>query len=515
MKISSNSPEIQKKITNLLVLLGEVNDLRSAADILNWDQTTYMPPGGAVARGRQLATLQRLAHEKFTDAAIGHLLDDLEKAVESLPPEADEAALVRVTRREYERATRVPATFTAQLATHITEAYEVWVQARPAADFGIVAPYLEKTLDLSRQLATFFTGYQHIADPLINLNDYGMTVAILQPLLNELRTRLLPLVRAINNQPPLEDQCLRQFFPEKQQWDFGVAVIKQFGYDFTRGRQDKTYHPFMTKFSLGDVRITTRINEHYLSEGIFSTFHEAGHALYEQGIAPNLERTPLAEGASAGVHESQSRLWENQVGRSLDFWHHYYPQLQATFPDQLGQVSLDTFYQAINTVQPSLVRTDADEVTYNLHIAIRFELELALLEGKLAVRDLPAAWDELYQMNLGVAAPDERDGVLQDVHWFAGTIGGAFQGYSLGNILAAQFYAQALQAHPTIPDEIAAGQFGTLHDWLRTNIYRHGSKFTTAELVQRVTGQSLSVAPYFDYLQRKYGAIYGIDLSLA
>lgn len=513
MKITNPSPEIQRKFTNLLELLGEVNDLRSAAELLSWDQTTYMPPGGAVARGRQMATLQRLAHEKFTDPAIGRLLDQLEQVADNLLPDSDEAALLRVTRRDYERATRVPAAFAAQLASHISEAYEVWVQARPAADFNRVVPYLEKTLELSRQLATFSTGYQHIADPLIDLNDYGMNVAILQPLFHELRTRLLPLVRAINAQPPLDDHCLKQFFPEKQQLDFGLAVIKQFGYDFNRGRQDKTYHPFMTKFGLGDVRITTRVDENYLGEGLFSTLHEAGHALYEQGIDPNLERTPLAEGASAGVHESQSRLWENQVGRSLDFWQHYYPKLQAIFPAQLSRVPLETFYQAINTVRPSLVRTDADEVTYNLHVAIRFELELALLEGKLTVRDLPAAWDELYQMNLGVTAPDDQDGVLQDVHWFSGTIGGTFQGYSLGNILAAQFYAQALQAHPAIPAEIGQGNFGTLHNWLRTNIYRHGNKFTTAELVQRVTGQSLSVTPYFDYLQRKYGAIYNVDLT--
>lgn len=513
VKITNPSPEIRKKFTNLLELLGEANDLRSAAELLSWDQTTYMPPGGAAARGRQIATLQRLAHEKFTEPAIGRLLEQLEKEADQLPPDSDEAALLRVTRRDYERATRIPAVFTAQLAAHISEAYEVWAQARPAADFNSVIPYLEKTLDLSRQLATFSPGYKHIADPLIDLNDYGMNVAVLQPLFHELRTRLLPLVRAISAQPQVDDRCLKQYFPEKQQWEFGVEVIKQVGYDFNRGRQDKTYHPFMTKFSLGDVRITTRVDENYLGEGLFSSLHESGHALYEQGIDPNFERTPLAEGASAGVHESQSRLWENQVGRSLEFWHHYYPKLQTVFPEQLGKVTLETFYQAINKVRPSLIRTDADEVTYNLHVAIRFELELALLEGKLAVRDLPAAWDELYQMNLGVTAPDDRDGVLQDVHWFSGTIGGTFQGYSIGNILAAQFYAQALQAHPTIPDEIAEGHFGTLHEWLRTNLYCHGNKFTTAELVQRVTGQSLSLAPYFDYLQRKYGAIYHVDLS--
>lgn len=507
-------PALAKEFTTLLTLLGEVNDLHAAAAVLNWDQTTYMPSGGAVARGRQLATLQQLAHEKFTDPAIGQLLDKIERQVTELPPESDEAALIRVTRRDYDRATRVPASYTAQLAGHVTEAYEVWAKARPANNFAMVIPYLEKTLDFSRQLANFFPGYQHLADPLIDRSDFGMTVATVQPLLHQLRTHLLTLIKAINAQPPLDNHCLQQHFPEKAQWDFGIKVIQRFGYDFTRGRQDKTYHPFMTKFSLNDVRITTRMSESNLDEGLFSTLHEAGHALYEQGIDPNFERTPLADGTSASVHESQSRLWENQVGRSWAFWQHYYPKLQATFPDQLKAVTLETFYQAINKVQPSLIRTDADEVTYNLHVAIRFELELALLEGKLAVRDLPEAWDELYQMNLGITAPTYSDGVLQDVHWFSDTIGGGFQGYTLGNILAAQFYATALRAHPSIPQEIAEGCFTTLHTWLRENIYQHGSKFTTEELVTRVTGESLSLAPYLDYLQTKYGAIYNVNLAV-
>jgi len=513
VKITTQSPEIRQRLSQLLELLGEVNDLRSAADLLGWDQTTYMPPGGALARGRQLATLQRLAHEKFTDVAIGHLLDQLEPYAAGLSPETDEAALVRVTRRNYERATRVPASFTAQLAHHTAESYEAWIKARPADDFAVVAPYLEKTLHFSRQLANFFPGYQHMADPLIEQNDYGMTVATVKPLLHELRAQLLLLVKALGTQPQVDDSCLFQHFPEKQQWDFAVAVIKQFGYDFERGRQDKTHHPFMTKFSLGDVRITTRISEEHLSEGLFGTLHEAGHALYEQGIAPAFERTPLADGTSSGVHESQSRLWENQVGRSFDFWRYYYPRLQATFPAQFGNVTLETFYRAINKVEPSLIRTDADEVTYNLHIAIRFELELALLEGSLAVKDLPDAWDELYQTNIGIIAPNRRNGVLQDVHWFADTIGGVFQGYSLGNILAAQFYAQALATQPSIPEEIANGHFTTLHTWLRDNIYCHGSKFTTEELVQRVTGETLSLTPYLAYLRTKYGAIYNVNLA--
>jgi len=513
VKITHLPPETQKTFTDLLDRLGEINDLRSAADLLGWDQTTYMPPGGAAARGRQLATLQRLAHEKLVDPAIGHLLDKLEKAVEPLPPEDDAAAMVRVTRRDYERASRVPPAFTATLTNHLAASYEAWASARPANDFAATIPYLEKNVELSRAFADFFPGYQHIADPLINLNDYGMSVGTLQPLLRELRIHLQALVKAISAQPHADAGCLTQFFPEKAQWDFGVGIIKQFGYDFTRGRQDKTYHPFMTKFSLNDVRITTRFDETYLAEGLFSTLHEAGHALYELGIDPAFERTPLADGTSAGVHESQSRLWENQVGRSLDFWQHYYPQLQTTFPEQLGKVDLETFYRAINVVQPSLIRTDADEVTYNLHVIIRFELELALLEGKLTVRDLPAAWDELYDTNLGVSASNPRDGVLQDVHWFSGLVGGTFQGYTLGNIMAAQFYAQALTANPSIPAEIADGRFATLHNWLRTNIYHHGSKFTTAELVQRVTGGPLSLQPYLQYLRTKYGALYHVTLS--
>ena len=282
------------------------------------------------------------------------------------------------------------------------------------------------------------------------------------------------------------------------------------GYDFNRGRQDKTHHPFMTKFGPGDVRITTRIDENDLSGGLFSTIHEAGHALYEQGIDPAYDGTPLDTGTSAGVHESQSRLWENIVGRSARFWQYYYPKLATAFPEQLGDVSEEAFYRAINKVQPSLIRTEADEVTYNLHVIIRFGLELDLLEGKLSVADLPEAWHARYQESLGVRAPDDRDGVLQDVHWYSGPIGGSFQGYTLGNIMAAQFYAAALTAHPEIPRQIAQGQFDTLHAWLRDNIYRHGSKFTAAELLPRVTGSPLTLKPYLIYLRTKYAEIYGL-----
>ena len=280
-----------------------------------------------------------------------------------------------------------------------------------------------------------------------------------------------------------------------------------------RGRLDKTLHPFCTKFAAGDVRITTRVREDDLADALFSTLHETGHALYEQGVDAGLEGTPLGYGASAGVHESQSRLWEIVVARSRGFWEHYYPLLQRTFPDALGGVPLDTFYRAINKVERSLIRTDADEVTYNLHIMLRFDLELKLLEGRLRVKDLPEAWRAAMQADLGVTPPDDRDGCLQDVHWYNSAIGGAFQSYTIGNILSAQFYAAARKAHPEIEREIGRGEFGTLHAWLRQHIYRHGRKFKPNDLVERATGAPMSMGPYLDYLRGKYGKLYRLPVS--
>jgi carboxypeptidase Taq len=499
---------VKDKLAELKTRLLEIGDLRAASALLAWDQSTYMPPGGAPARARQTATLERLAHCKFTDPAIGQLLDDLAPYAAGLPYDSDEASLIRVTRREYGKAVKVPPDFVAEFNRHATEAYEAWARARPANDFAGVRPYLERTVDLSRQWAGYFPGYEHIADPLIDRADYGMKASTVRALFSELRDQLVPLVQAIAARPPAGDACLRQTFPEALQWDFGLDVARRFGYDFERGRQDKAPHPFTINFSIGDVRITTRVKENFLGDGLFSTLHESGHAMYEQGIHPGLEGTPLASGTSAGVHESQSRLWENIVGRSHRFWTFFYPRLQGTFPAQLGSVPLDTFYRAINKVEPSLIRTDADEVTYNLHVMLRFDFELALLEGNLAVADLPEAWRERFRADLGIVPPDDRDGVLQDMHWFFGTVGGMFQGYTLGNILSAQFYGAALQAHPGIPDEMAQGEFGTLHGWLVENIYRHGSKFTAAELVERVTGGPMRIEPYVRYLRTKYGELY-------
>jgi carboxypeptidase Taq len=501
---------MQQKLDELKQLLAEPAELERVLALLSWDQSTYMPPGGTQARRRQSAIVGRLAHEKFTHPVIGRLLDEVQPYVEGLPQDSDEACLVRATRRAYDRAIKIPADFVERHNDHMAATYQAWTVARPNNDFAAVRPNLERTLELSRELANYFPGYHHIADPLIDNMDYGMRASTIKALFGDLRQHLVPLVQAIGNKEPVDHTLLHQHFPEDKQLAFGRDVVRQFGYDFQRGRLDKTHHPFMTSFSLGDVRITTRVKENDLSESLFSILHEAGHAMYEQGIRRDFESTPLAHGTSAGVHESQSRLWENVVGRSRGFWEYYFPRLQAVFPEQLGQVDAEAFYRAVNSVERSLIRTDADEVTYNLHVMLRFDLELQLLEGTLAIQDLPEAWRARYKEDLGIVPPDDRDGVLQDVHWYAFIIGGVFQGYTLGNILSAQFYAAAVKARPQIPADIGRGQFDSLHGWLRENIYAPGSKFTPAELVERVTGGAMQIGPYVAYLKAKYADIYGI-----
>ncbi len=506
------------KFRELKDRLAVVNDLQMAARVLAWDQETYMPPGGAEARAQQMGTLLSLAHEKFTSDEIGHLLDDLKPYEASLPYDSDDASLLRVARREYEKRTRVPAAFVARQTETQALSYNTWVAARPASAFDAVAPWLERILDLSREYSAFFpngasgadAGAHHIADPLIDLADPGISAVTLRRIFEELRAELLPLVRAITSQPPADDRCLKQYFPEADQLTFALSAAQRLGYDLGRGRQDKTAHPFMTQFSIGDVRITTRTKEHDWAEAFFSTIHEAGHAMYGQGIAWSLERTMLADGASSGIHESQSRLWENLVARSRDFWEYQYPELQRTFPSQFGGVSLDTFYRAINKVERSLIRTDADEVTYNLHVMMRFEFELQLLEGKLAVRDLPDAWDETMTRDLGITPPNHALGVMQDVHWYGGQIGGAFQGYTLGNLISAQLFDAAVRAHPAIPAQIRRGEFAILYGWLRENIYQHGAKFLPEELLVRATGSPLTIQPYIRYLRDKYSQLYAL-----
>jgi carboxypeptidase Taq len=491
--------------------LAEIYDLNAAGSVLSWDEATYMPTGGAAARGRQVAILRRLAHERFTDPALGRLLDSLEGFSGELS--ADDASLIRVARRDFEKAIRIPAEYVARANAHASASYNAWCRARPANDFAAMVPFLQKTLELSREYASFFAPYDHIADPMIDDADEGVTTKTIRGVFTDLRQALVPMVRAISEQPPVDDAWLDRPFDEAAQLDFGLKIASQMGYDLERGRLDKTHHPFCTRFASGDVRITTRVRENDLRDALFSTLHEAGHAMYEQGVNAAYEGTPLGRGVSSGVHESQSRLWENVVARSRPFWEHYYPALQQLFADQLGSVPLDVFYRAINKVEPSLVRTDADEVTYNLHIMLRFDLELALLEGRLRVVDLPEAWRAGMKADLGIAPPDDRNGCLQDVHWYAGNIGGAFQSYTIGNILSAQFFAAATQVHPEISREIADGQFGTLHGWLTENLYEPGRALKPDEIVARSTGSPMTMAPYLAYLRTKYGELYRLPIS--
>ena len=505
---SMNSRTAEKRLGELRARWLEISDLGYAGAVLGWDQATYMPTQGAAARGRQRAMLSKLAHERLVDPALGRLIDGLRKHASNLPGDSDAACLVRAAHREYQRAVKVPAEFVARRSAYGSVSYNAWTRARAANDFATMRPHLERAVDLSREYANFFAPFDYITDPLIDESDEGMTTASVRALFADLRRELVPLAKAICDQPAADDTCLRGPFPEAPQLDFSVLAIQRIGYDMTRGRMDKTHHPFCTKFSDGDVRITTRVRENDLGEALFSCLHEAGHALYEQGVSSALVGTPLGHGVSAGVHESQSRLWENIVGRSRGFWEHFYPVIRSAFPDQLGAVPLDTFYRAINKVQRSLIRTDADEVTYNLHVMLRFDLESELLEGRLAVKDLPEAWRARMLSDLGVAPLDDKDGCLQDVHWYGGWIGGGFQGYTIGNILAAQFYEAAVKAHPQIPRQTATGDFATLGTWLRETIYQHGAKFPPTEVVQRATGTPLRIAPYIAYLKGKYGELY-------
>ncbi len=502
--------DVQSKLAQLKEILNEVADLSFASALLSWDQQTYMPPGGNEARSYQIATLDRLAHVKFTSPEVGQLLEDLKPYAAQLDSDSDEARLIRVTSRRYEKLTKVPSQWVAEFSQVTSEAQQVWQEARAEANFAKFQPFLERIVDLRRQYAHFFQPYDHVYDPLLDDYEPGMKTAEVQKVFSVLRQQQVRLIQAITERPQVDDSFLHQSFDEQKQWDFGVEVITRFGYDWKRGRQDRSPHPFTTHFDVGDVRITTRFSPDYLASALFSTMHECGHALYEQGVDPSLRRTPLASGASLGLHESQSRLFENLVGRSREFWIYFYPRLQEYFPTQLGHIDLETFYKGINRVQPSLIRVEADEATYNLHIMLRLEIEIALMEGSLEVKDLPEAWNNRMRDYLGLTPPNDAQGVLQDIHWSSGYIG-YFPTYALGNLISAQLWECLQRDIPNLSDQIRQGEFGDLLAWLREKIHRHGSKFEPQELVQRVTGSKIDPDPYLRYLKVKFGEIYGID----
>jgi len=501
---------MKEKLEELKKRFAVVNDLQRAAAVLGWDQQTYMPPRGASARAEQLATLQKLAHEHFIADENGALLNDLAASAAQLPYDSDDTSLIRVTKRDYDQAKRVPPALVEEMARVASLAFEAWHQARAESNFKLFQPHLEKNVALRIQLANYLGYTDRIYDALLDQYEPQMTTAQVEAIFAPLKKEIVALVRKIAHKADAVDAAvLHREYAEQTQWDFGVQVIKRIGFDFERARQDKSAHPFTTSFALDDVRITTRLSKNFLPSALFGTIHETGHALYDLGGRAELDRTPLAGGASLGAHESQSRLWENVVGRSRGFWQFWFPRLRETFPAQLADQTAESFYRAVNKIAPSFIRVEADEVTYGLHIMLRFEMENALVEGRLQVADVPEAWNAKMKEYLGIVPPDDARGCLQDVHWSYGDLG-YFATYLLGSMFAVQLYDKATRDVPAIPEQIARGEFGALLGWLRQNVHTHGRKFTLDELARRVTGEPLQSRSYVAYLKKKFGEIYQV-----
>jgi carboxypeptidase Taq len=494
----------------LKTILAEVTDLSRAAAVLDWDQETYMPPGGVAARSDQLSTLLRLSHVRFTADEVGDLLGRLEDETSDRPFDSYEASLVRVTRRDYEQERKLPPDLVAEAARASSAARPLWEKARREADFMIFAPALEKNVELNRQIADALGYAERPYDAVLDRYEPGLTTDQLETIFAELKRAIVPLVADIaRNADAVDDRMLYRGFDPTTQLGYAVDVVTKLGYDLERGRQDISTHPFSTSFGPGDVRITTRVSRDFFNECLFGSIHESGHAMYNQGIGDDIDRTPLWGGASPGVHESQSRLWENLVGRSHPFWKHFFPSLRNRFPEQLRGVDDEAFFKAVNKSYPSLIRVEADEVTYNLHVLLRFELENEMLEGKLKVKDLPEAWNSRIQSYLGINVPNDREGALQDIHWSSVSFG-VFPSYTLGNLIGAQLMEKIRTDLKDLDGLIEAGQFAPLLGWLCRNVHRHGRKFTPNELLERATGKPLSAGPWIAYVREKFGALYGI-----
>lgn len=486
----------------------DILDLRNAAQLLEWDMQACMPPGGAKARAEQLGLLSRLAHEQQTSPEIGRLLELSQAELNGAGPESDDHCALREIRRDYEKATKIPVALAAEIAQHSAISESVWRQARPANDFARMVPYLEKSFQLVRQAADALGYETEPYDALLDAYEPGAKAADVAQTFADLKPALVDLTARIVATGKSPDR-LTGTYPIPAQRAITLKLVEMLGYDLRRGRQDEAAHPFCANFSRDDVRITTRFDESYPEGAIYASLHEAGHAMYEQGIAAEYEGTALGQAASMAVHESQSRLWENMVGRSEPFCRFAAPHIREAFPDAAGSLTPEQLYQAVNKVEPSLIRVEADEITYNLHIMLRFDLERALVNGEMAVADLPDAWNAKMQESLGITPPNDADGVLQDVHWPAGLIG-YFPTYALGTIMSGQIWAAVRKAIPNLDDQIAAGQFSNLLAWLREHIHRHGRKYRSGELIQRATGELLNAAHYVEYLRTKYSRSYGL-----
>ena len=500
----------QEAYDGLIRRVKAVSLLGSCGAVLHWDHQTYMPPKGGAHRAEQLALLAGLCHEQFTAPEIGDLLSLAETGELARAPGSTVAVNLREIRRAYDRATRIPAALVRELARTSTLAQDVWVEARKASDFGRFRLWLEKLVGLKREEAQAVGRGGALYDALLDEYEPGETAARLTQVFAELRPALVDLVGRIATSGRRPDLAiLHRAYPIAAQEAFGKAVVTAFGFDFQAGRLDVTTHPFCSRIGPGDTRLTTRYNLHDFGDAFFSILHEAGHGLYDQGLDPERYGTPMGEAASLGIHESQSRLWENFVGRSRAFWDYWLPRARQVFPDALDGVGLDALVFAINDVRPSFIRVDADEATYNLHILLRFELEQALIAGDLAVVDLPAAWNERMVRDLGSAPPDDAQGCLQDIHWSGGSFG-YFPTYTLGNLYAAQFFAKAQAELGDLEEQFRRGEFVPLREWLNQKIHREGQRNRAVDLVAAVTGEPLNPAYLLRHLREKLGLLYGV-----
>lgn len=479
--------------------------LASVGDLLGWDEQVNLPPDSADQRAAQRSVVAAAQHEAACDPRIGELLEKLERTAPA--PGGDEETVVRWARRDYDRETRLPEDFVRRKAEQASLGYHAWAAARAADDFAQYAPVLAKNLKLAKEEASYLGfGDTQAYDYMIDRHDPGMTAAIVSELFAELRRELVPLVRAIVASPVKARTDLFRGFPVGQQAAFLRDVTERLGFDYRRGRLDVSLHPFCSGTG-ADVRMTTRFHPDHPLDSLFSAIHETGHGLYEQGLPLDQHHTALGQAVGMGVHESQSRLWENQVARSRGFWRFFEPKFRAAFPTQLATVTSEELYLAINAVEPTLIRVDADEVTYNLHIILRFEIEQQLFSGALAVENLPAAWRAASESLLGLTPGNDREGVLQDVHWSDGSFG-YFPSYCIGNMMAAQLWYHALSLRPALEDDFAAGDFSWLLQWLRENVHRQGRRHDTRALVRQITGEPLSPRHLIRYLKERYGALY-------
>jgi carboxypeptidase Taq len=500
----------QETFTHVCTHTRRAGMLNSLHELLDWDERTKMPAAGSAYRAEQAAYVAGLLHQQRTAPQLGAWLAELAESPLAAEPASDAGAVIRHLKRDFDKQTRLPQALVEELTRTAVQGQRVWAEARQADDFARFRPLLEKMVGLKRQEAAALGFVDTPYDPLLDDYEPGETTARVAGVLAQLREALVPLVQAICDSPRRPDvTILAREFPRTAQELFGTQAAAAIGFDFNAGRLDVTDHPFCAGVGPGDVRLTTRYNEHAFADAFFSILHEAGHGIYDQGLPAEHFGLPTGEYVSLGIHESQSRMWENQVGRSRAFWEHFFPLAQQSFPAALADVPLDAFHAAINDCRPSLIRVEADEVTYNLHILIRFELERALLEDQLQVADLPAAWNEKYAAYLGITPPNNTQGVLQDVHWSAGLFG-YFPTYTLGNLYAAQFFAQAERDLGDLSGQFRRGEFAPLRQWLKENIHRHGRRYSAADLAQRITGQSLSHAPLMQYLAGKYGELYGL-----